>query len=68
MSRDIKRINANFRRFYKGLSKINNALLYDIMKLGAEEKSKSAPADTVLKKKQNELKAQREISKSIAFW
>jgi len=64
---DIKRINANFRRFYKGLSKINNALLYDIMKLGAEEKYKSAPADTVLKKKQNELKAQREISKKYSL-
>ncbi|MDD3947804.1 MAG: DUF2357 domain-containing protein [Clostridia bacterium] len=60
---DIKRINANFRRFYKGLAKINNALLFDIMKMGAEERFQPSPGDSVLKKRQLELRKQKEIYK-----
>lgn len=60
---DIKGVNSNFRRFYKGLAKINNALLYDIMKLGAETKYQPKPKDGVLLKRQTELKQQTEIYK-----
>lgn len=60
---DIKSINANFRRFYKGLAKINNAMLYDIMKMGADERFKPKEGDSVLKRRQAELKAHNELLK-----
>lgn len=60
---DIKSINANFRRFYKGLAKINNAMLYDIMKLGADERFKPKEGDSVLKRRQAELKSHSELLK-----
>jgi hypothetical protein len=61
--KDIEKINSNFRRFYKGLSKINNALVYDVMQMGAEQKYKSKPEETVLQKRKNELKRCKEVEK-----
>lgn len=61
--RDIEKINSNFRRFYKGLSKINGALLYDVMQMGAELKYQPKNEETVLQKRKTELKRSKEVEK-----
>lgn len=54
----VKEINANFRRFYKGLQRINNELYYEV--LGISKSAKNSPKRNALEKLRFETKKQEE--------
>jgi len=63
--KDIEKINSNFRRFYKGLNKINGALLFDVMQMGAEVKYAPKEEETLLQKRKTELRRSKEVQKKV---
>lgn len=58
---EFKDVNVNFRRFYKGVSKINHAMFYDMMKISGENKKKLPEKPTPIQRRQAELRKEREI-------
>lgn len=58
---EVEDINVNFRRYFKGLQRINNELFYDILSLREKPDADVFDKQTTLQKKRKEVAFQKKI-------